>query len=106
MELVRRTFPGLPPRLGILPGTFNPLTIAHLALAQAACPHVDEVVLVLPRELPHKKYTGATFAQRLEMLRQADPAYSIATTDGGLFAEIAAECRSAYGEDVRLTFVC
>lgn len=98
--------PGNPCRLGILPGTFNPITVAHLALARAACGWVDEVVLVLPRELPHKNYTGATFAQRLEMLDAAGTDYSIATSDGGLFVDIAGECRSVYGDRVRLSFLC
>lgn len=105
MEFIRR-LPGNPSRLGILPGTFNPITVAHLALARAACGWVDEVVLVLPRELPHKKYTGATFAQRLEMLGAAGSGYSIAASDGGLFADIAGECRAACGEQVRLSFLC
>ena len=34
------------------------------------------------------------------------PRFSIATTDGGLFLEIAAECRAAYGSDVRQSFLC
>lgn len=100
---------GAPSRLGILPGTFNPLTIAHLALARAAMDRVDEIVWVLPRILPHKEYTGANFAQRLDLLRAGvggDPRYSIAVSDGGLFVEIAEECRAAYGEHVRLSFLC
>jgi nicotinate-nucleotide adenylyltransferase len=105
MEFVRR-LPGNPSRLGILPGTFNPITVAHLALARAAWGWVDEVVLVLPRELPHKNYTGATFAQRLEMLGAAGTDYSVAASDGGLFADIAGECRSVYGNRVRLSFLC
>ena len=35
-----------------------------------------------------------------------EPAFSIAAADGGLFVEIAAECRVAYGEDAQLTFLC
>src|SRR5438270_8661990 len=86
-------------RLGILPGTFNPITVAHLALARAALRHVDEVVFVLPRVFPHKTYSGASFAERVEMLRVAvarEEVFSIAAADGGLFAEIARECRAAY----------
>ena len=99
----------LPGRLGILPGAFNPITIAHLALARAALQHVDEVVFVVPRVFPHKTYSGASFSDRVEMLCDAtsdEPAFSIATADGGLFVEIADECRSAYGADVRLSFLC
>jgi len=45
----------------------------------------------------------------VQMLHAAladEPAFSIAAADGGLFVEIAAECRQAYGEDVQLTFLC
>src|SRR5438874_10721164 len=108
MEFFRRS-PGAPFRLGILPGTFNPITIAHLALARSAANHVDEVVWILPRALPHKEYTGASFEQRIEMLTAAlreEQRASIAASDGGLFAEIADECRAAYGSRVRLTFLC
>jgi len=108
MEFVRRAS-GRPSRLGILPGTFNPITVAHLALGRAALSRVDEVVFALPRILPHKEYTGASFEERVEMLRAAladEPAFSIAATDRGLFVEIAEECRAAYGEGAGLWFVC
>ncbi len=98
-----------PSRLGILPGTFNPVTIAHLALAHSALSSVDEVVFVLPRAFPHKPFDGASFSQRIEMLQAAvagAPGFSIAASEGGLFAEIAAECRRAYGSGTRLTFLC
>src|SRR5215208_4781186 len=91
-----------PNRLGILPGTFNPVTIAHLALAHAALSCVDEVVFVLPRVFPHKDYSGASFDDRIAMLDAAldDPAFSVAAADGGLFIEIARECRAEYGDGV------
>jgi nicotinate-nucleotide adenylyltransferase len=96
-----------PRRLGILPGTFNPPTRAHVALARAALEQVDEVLFVLPREFPHKAYQGATFEDRIEMLRLAadEPRFSIGSTSGGLFIEIAGECREVYG-DVALSFLC
>jgi len=108
MEFFRQA-PGAPSRLGILPGAFNPITIAHLALARAAADHVDEVVWILPRALPHKEYTCAGFEQRIGMLMAAlreEPRASIAASEGGLFAEIAQECRAAYGSQARLTFLC
>jgi nicotinic acid mononucleotide adenylyltransferase len=80
-----------------------------MELAQAALPLVHEVVFVLPRILPHKEYVGATFAERVEMLRAAaaeHPRFSIAVTERGLFTEIAQDCHSAYGGDVRLSFLC
>jgi len=108
MEFISRR-PGVPARLGILPGSFNPPTRAHLALAEAALAEVDQVVLVLPRAFPHKSYDGASFSQRAEMLRAlADrhPRLTAASSDGGLFIEIADECPAAYGADVELAFVC
>jgi nicotinic acid mononucleotide adenylyltransferase len=47
--------------------------------------------------------------QRVEILTAAvshDKSYSVAATDGGLFEEIAQECRAAYGSGVRLSFLC
>src|SRR6478609_4845807 len=99
MEFFRRAT-GRPTRLGVFPGSFNPVTVAHLALAHAALRHVDEVVFVLPRVFPHKDYRGASFADRVELLLAATadtPAFSVATADGGLFLEIARECRAVYG---------
>src|SRR3954453_5942912 len=97
-----------PKHLGVLPGTFNPVTVAHLALARAALSHVDEVVFVLPRVFPHKDYSGASFEHRVAMLDAAadHPAFSIATADGGLFVDIVRECRLEYGEDIRASVLC
>jgi nicotinate-nucleotide adenylyltransferase len=99
----------IPRRVGILAGAFNPVTVAHLALARAALSQVGEVVFVLPKTFPHKPYHGAPFEKRVKMLHAAladEPAFSIAASNGGLFVDIAAECRQTYGEDVRLTFLC
>jgi nicotinamide-nucleotide adenylyltransferase len=100
---------GAPRSLGILPAAFNPPTRAHLALARAALRTVDEVLFVLPRQFPHKAYEGATFDERVQMLLAAtrlEPRFSIAASDRGLFVDIAEECREAYGETVRLLFIC
>jgi nicotinate-nucleotide adenylyltransferase len=95
-------------RLGILPGAFNPPTTAHLALAEAAG-HLDQVVFVLPRELPHKTYAGVNFEERMSLLLAAvahEPRFAVASSDGGLFVEIAGECREAYGPAIQLSFLC
>jgi nicotinate-nucleotide adenylyltransferase len=111
MEFFRRAT-ARPQRVGVLAGAFNPVTVAHLALARAALSHFGasgEVVFVLPKLFPHKTYHGAPFAERVEMLRAAvsdEPAFSIAAADGGLFVEIAEECRTVYGDDTQLTFLC
>lgn len=108
MNFVRKS-PGHPTRLGILPGTFNPITVAHVGLARAALSCCEEVLLVLPRVFPHKEYSGASLQERLELINRAlaDMAgFSIAVAKGGLFVEIATECREVYGPDVRLSFLC
>lgn len=81
--------------VGILAGAFNPVTRAHLALVDAGLQVVDEVVCVVPRAYPHKTFEGADFEDRLTMLRAAARRYEIATTEGGLFIEIAREIRRA-----------
>jgi len=108
MEFFRRAA-GVPPKLGILAGTFNPPTRAHLALAGTALGVVQEVLFVLPRIFPHKSYEGASFRDRLRMLEsvvEGEPRYSIGSTERGLFIEIARECRAAYGPDAELFFLC
>lgn len=103
-----RTTPGQPRTLGILAGSFNPPTIAHLELARAASKIVDALIFVVPRAFPHKDYTGATLDQRMEMLESAgmEIPYAIAVTSQGLFIDIARECREHYGPETRLSFVC
>ncbi len=108
MEFLRRA-EGRPSALGVLAGTFNPPTRAHLALASAALPAAGEVLFVLPRRFPHKQYEGASFEDRIEMLKLAaahEPRISIASTDSGLFIDVARACRREYGADVRLLFLC
>lgn len=99
-----------PHKLGILPGSFNPPTRAHLHLIEAALlDQVDEVLCVIPRAFPHKEYFGATLEQRLEMLaivERSGVPFSIATSDAGLFLDIARECRGQYGIGVQFAFIC
>lgn len=108
MDFVRRAA-GFPRRLGILAGSFNPVTLAHLGLAHAARDVCDEVLFVLPRIFPHKQYLDASLEERVGLLEAALPGsagYSLAVAEHGLFVEIAEECRAAYGADVRLSFLC
>lgn len=98
-----------PAQLGLLAGTFNPPTVAHLRLGEAALRHVDEVLFVLPRRFPHKQYTGPGFDERLELLLRATegyPQFSVGDSEGGLFLEIAEECRAWYPPPIALWFVC
>jgi len=97
-----------PLKVGILAGSFNPPTIAHLELARAASACVDLILCVVPRVFPHKEYSGATLEQRLEMLSAArlDVPHAIATSEQGLFIDIARECREHYGTEAKLAFIC
>jgi len=97
-----------PRKLGILAGSFNPPTVAHLELANAAGFHVDEVLCVVPRVFPHKDYAGATLEQRIELLESAGLTvpHSVAATEKGLFIDIARECREHYASRTRLYFLC
>jgi nicotinate-nucleotide adenylyltransferase len=100
--------PHEPHKLGVFPGSFNPPTKAHLALAEAALGCVHEVVFTLPKVFPHKPYDGASFDERVDMLTSAvagNPALSVAATGAGLFLEIAQECRAHYA-DAELHFLC
>jgi nicotinate (nicotinamide) nucleotide adenylyltransferase len=108
MRFYRRAL-SAPSSLGVLPGTFNPVTVAHLALSEAGLTMVDEVLLVLPSVLPHKPWSGASFDDRVSLLLDAvagQHRLSVASTGRGLFVEIAEECREAYGSAVKLSFLC
>jgi nicotinate (nicotinamide) nucleotide adenylyltransferase len=99
MEIVWRPEPDLrPSRLVILAAAFNPVTRAHVALLDAARPHTDETLCVIPRTYPHKEWHGATLDQRIAWLRALAPThrFAIAISEGGLFADIVAEAESCY----------
>ncbi len=108
MDFWRRAA-GTPSRLGVLSGTYHPPTRAHLGLARDALTLVDEVLFVLPRRLPHKEYEQVGFDERLRLLLAAtagEPRFSVGASDGGLFIEIARECRTAYGPKTEPSFLC
>jgi nicotinate-nucleotide adenylyltransferase len=90
--------------IGIIAGAFNPLTRAHVALADAAQAHVHEIVFALPRAFPHKPYHGASLEHRLEMIQRACP-HRVEVTEGGLFIDIAREIRRADPES-EIYIVC
>ena len=89
-------------RIGVLAGAFNPVTRAHLALADAAAKMVDEVVFVVPRIYPHKHFHGAGLEERVEMLKLAS-GYRVEIAAGGLFVDIAREMKQP---DAEICFIC
>jgi nicotinate (nicotinamide) nucleotide adenylyltransferase len=90
-------------KIGILAGAFNPVTRAHVALAEAAREVVDEIVCVLPRDYPHKEWHGAQLDERVDMLRRTGSFDRVEITRGGLFIEIARELHQPGAE---LHFIC
>jgi nicotinate (nicotinamide) nucleotide adenylyltransferase len=108
-SLLKRTLPRrktpTAKRIGVLPGAFNPLTRAHLALVEAALDVVDEVICVVPRNYPHKTFHGASLGDRVEMLRAASDRYLVHVSEAGLFVDIAHELRRDHPEG-DLHFIC
>jgi nicotinic acid mononucleotide adenylyltransferase len=85
-------------RVAMLPAAWNPPTLAHLGLAEAALHFADEVLLVLPRVFPHKGFEHAGFDLRLEWLRRIAAARSglgVGVSEGGLFLDMARALRAA-----------
>src|SRR5260370_35132494 len=96
-------------KLAILAGACNPPARAHVAMAESGVSGVDEVLFALPGAFPHKGYTGWEFETRLALLRAAlagNPRFSLDSTEGGLFVEIAEEARSVYGAGTELFLLC
>ena len=68
-------------RLGIMGGTFNPIHLGHLMIAEEARQtfHLDRVLFIPSYITPNKNIDGATAEQRLAMTR-------LATADNPYFA--------------------
>jgi nicotinate-nucleotide adenylyltransferase len=97
-------------RLGILSAAFNPITRAHVALAQSAYDHyqLHEVLFVLPITQPHKLIHDAAVEARLRMMDltvQGNPAFSIGVCTHGLFVDICRAVTAAYPPETRLWFI-
>jgi nicotinate-nucleotide adenylyltransferase len=69
-------------RLGVFGGTFDPVHLVHLVLAEQCREQgrLDEVHFVVAARPPHKPQPAASFAQRVEMLTLAisgQPAFRV-----------------------------
>ena len=103
----------LPPsngRLGVLGGAYNPITRAHLLLAQYSREQYDlhQIIFVLPRTLPNKPVVGVSLEQRLEMMRlgtAAIPYISLGLCSHGLFLEIFTALREVYPQEPETYFI-
>ena len=58
-------------RIGILGGTYDPMHVGHLAIAQTAVAALalDQLLIIPSRTPPHKPAPATTPAQRLDMCR-------------------------------------
>jgi len=108
MQFIRRAAVR-PRRLAIFPGAFHPPTRAHMELAARALAHADEVLFVLPRTQPHKRYDQVGLEDRIRMVELAAagwPQYSVGVSERGLFIDLARECRPLYNPLERLFILC
>lgn len=103
-------------RIGILGGTFNPIHIGHLILAEEACfkLKLDKLILVPAFMPPHKDTRDVIDAKdRLEMVRLAiedNPAFEISTYEvdskkKSYSIDTLKEFRKIYGDEAQLCFI-
>ncbi len=109
MQFFQRQNSGFPRRVAAFPGSYHPVTAAHLAVARAALAVVDEVVFTMPREFPHKTYERVGLEARMALVGRAvdaEPRFSTAVSEGGLFIDIARECRLSFESEVEIFLLC
>ncbi|HWP58008.1 MAG TPA: hypothetical protein VNL14_08990 [Candidatus Acidoferrales bacterium] len=99
-------------RVGVLPGAFNPPTIAHVELARCAKQsfNLERIFFTLSAVIVDKeRLEGLLFEDRLLLLeRIADEldGAGVAIVNRGLYFEQAVAFRNLLGKDARLSFVC
>lgn len=75
-------------KIGILGGTFNPIHLAHLRIAEEVREKfaLDQIMFIPAASPPHKQMQGALpFATRCELVRRAiedNPAFRLSTIEG------------------------
>ena len=98
-------------RVGIVCGSFNPLTRAHAELAEQVCQawNLDCVFFSLAKVTVDKEYvTGMSLEDRLLLLcvyAERHARMSVAVVNRGLYVEQAQAFRNLFGPDTQLFFV-
>ncbi len=109
--LMRGREPARGGRVGVLPGSFNPLTAAHLELARAARRRfeLDTVVFSISSVIVDKeRVEGLCREDRLLLLSlvaQDDPGTAVAVVNRGLYSGQAPAFRACFGDDADLWFI-
>ena len=98
-------------RVGVLPGSFNPPTAAHLELARAARRRfeLDTVAFSLSSVIVDKeRVEGLCREDRLlllSLMTADDPWAAAVVVNRGLYSEQAPACRTCFGGDADLRFI-
>ena len=97
-------------RLGVLGGAYNPITLAHLSMADTAVRTFDlhEMLFLLPEVPPHKTIFGASLMQRLEMMQLAVdncPYAAVGLSTHGLFIDVYQGLQDIYPQQSDVFFV-
>jgi nicotinate-nucleotide adenylyltransferase len=104
------------PRIGILGGTFDPIHLAHLVVAQevAARLHLDRILFVPVHIPPHKRDRAVTPAvARRDMVAAAiadEPRFALCTLEleragPSYTADTVAQLRASYGSEAALYLI-
>lgn len=93
-----------------LSASFNPLTMAHVRLAQEASRAfpAEEILLLLARANVDKPVEGFSLERRLSLLvrfAESHPAYSVAACSHGRFVDKVEAIRPHYPRRTRLAFI-
>ncbi|MBU0633683.1 MAG: NAD(P)H-hydrate dehydratase [Candidatus Omnitrophica bacterium] len=91
------------PKVGVLAGTFNPLTISMEEMIEQAKKenNLDEVILVLTEQPVHQKVIGTTLKQREDMLKlriKDKRHYRIMTSKDSLYLDIGGKIKEEFPE--------
>jgi nicotinamide-nucleotide adenylyltransferase len=107
---IRNSQSAIRKRLGMLSSAFNPLTRAHIRMAELAMEayQLDEVMFELPKVNVDKMVYGTSLAERLWMLKRfisSRPRFSLAMCSHGRFIDKSRAIRGTYPAGIELYFI-